>query len=61
MPVTPDNDTIERIARAFHAQPCPPWEATCNPDVHDWDFADEEDKQWMRETVRFILTEAGLG
>lgn len=60
MPETPD-DMVERIARAWFEQPCPPEEGPCTPGIHDWDTAHPEDQAWARSTVRFVLREAGLG
>ncbi|HEX9089361.1 MAG TPA: hypothetical protein VF867_17855 [Arthrobacter sp.] len=53
-------EQVERIARAYFDQPCPPGDS-CNPELHDWDFANPEDKQYHRNTVIFILQEAGVG
>lgn len=53
-------DMVERIAAAWHDAPCPPEDGPCNPEVHDWDTAHPEDKIFARNTVRFVLTEAGL-
>jgi hypothetical protein len=54
-------DTVERIAKAWHEAPCPPDEVHCNPDLHVWETAHPEDKEWGRQRVRFVLTELGLG
>lgn len=50
-------EKVERIARAFFEQPCEdaPY---CRPDMHDWDNANPGDKDYHRETVRFVLREA---
>lgn len=52
-------DMVERIAAAWHDAPCPPGEV-CNPEMHQWDTAHPEDKIFARDTVRFVLREAGL-
>ena len=54
-------DKVERVARAYFDQPCPPEDgSSCNPELHDWDFADPIDKAYWRESVAFILREAGV-
>ena len=51
---------MERIAKAWFEEPCPPEEGDCcNPDVHNWDKGHPDDKEWARKTVRFVLKEAG--
>jgi hypothetical protein len=53
---------IARIARAWFEQPCPPEEGPyCNPDMHDWDRAHEDDKAYALAMVAFVLHEAGIG
>jgi hypothetical protein len=56
---------VERIARAYFEKPCPPGAgpyccADMHEDMHDWDTGHPDDKAHWRDTVRFILTEAGL-
>jgi hypothetical protein len=53
-------ETVERIAKIRHEDPCPEAEREfCNPDLHVWDTAHPEDKEWGRKTVAFILREVG--
>lgn len=54
-------DLVERCAKAWVEKPCPPEEGPCNAFLHVWEDAQEEDKEWARETARVMLTEAGLG
>jgi hypothetical protein len=55
-------DMVERIAKAWKEEPCPPEEGPgCDPDLHNWDTAHPGDKQFALDTVRFVLREAGLG
>lgn len=54
-------EMVERIAKARHEAPCPEDEqAFCNPELHDWENAHEDDQEWGREAVRFVLQELGF-
>lgn len=54
------DEMVERIAKARHEAPCPDEEKFCNPDLHVWEDAHENDKEWGREMVRFVLKELGF-
>lgn len=52
---------VERIARAYFERPCPPEDGPyCCADMHDWDTGHPDDKEHWRDTVRFVLREAGV-
>jgi hypothetical protein len=55
-------DMVERIAKAWKEEPCPPEEGPgCNPDLHIWETSHPEDQDYIRSHVRFTLQQAGLG
>ncbi len=55
------DETVESIAKARHEAPCPDEEGPfCNPDMHVWEDAHEDDQAWARDNVRFVLTELGF-
>lgn len=49
-------ENVERIAKAWAEQPCP------DPDFagFSWDEVHEEDKEFARGFVRFVLNEMGF-
>jgi hypothetical protein len=54
------DEKVERIAKAWIAQPCPPDEEPyCNPAMHVWETMHPEDQQYARDHVAFALREAG--
>lgn len=54
------DEMVESIAKAWFEAPCLPEDEFCNPGRHVWETAHEEDKEWGRSHVRFVLNELGF-